>query len=40
MMMVAVETIREANISVSDTLPNNSAGERIWTWISANSSQN
>ena len=28
-MMVAVETIKEANISVSPTLPNSSAGERI-----------
>ena len=37
-MMVAVETIREANISVSGTLPNRSAGARICIWISENSS--
>jgi hypothetical protein len=28
-MIVAVETINEANIKVSATLPNKSAGERI-----------
>ena len=38
MMMVAVETISEANISVSGTLPNRSAGARICMWMSANSS--
>ena len=38
-MIVAVETISEENSSVSGTLPNSSAGDRIWTWISANSSQ-
>ena len=38
-MMVAVETISEANISVNPTLPNKSAGARIWTWSSENSSQ-
>ena len=38
-MMVAVETISEENIKVSATLPNSSAGARICTWISANSSQ-
>ena len=36
-MMVAVDTISDANISVSDSLPNSSAGARILrTWISAN----
>jgi hypothetical protein len=30
-MIVAVETIKEANISVSPTLPNKRAGDRICT---------
>jgi hypothetical protein len=38
-MIVAVETINEANIKVRPTLPNKRAGERICAWISANNSQ-
>ena len=37
-MMVAVETISEENIKVSDVLPNSSEGASTCIWMSANSS--
>ena len=37
-MIVAVETISEENINVSDVLPNRSEGASTCMWIKANSS--